>query len=191
MIGRPLAGQSIYPSVCPIDRQLQRRPVVLLPSALRAEDIDQQLRAPCCRSRRSAAESLIAVYIAAIVCSAAGSVTLRTDEGGSTQTCCFTHFHVLSITPSLHRARDMTYRYYVASRQFTQDYIINAVVTFRCSTVNMQGGPKKRGHRLMTTILSNLNRFEFFTGRFFSKFAVKWILKIPQHLAYVATLIPV
>ena len=26
------------------------------------------------------------------------------------------------------------------------------------------------------------------TGRFFSKFAVKWISKIPPHLAYVATL---
>jgi len=28
----------------------------------------------------------------------------------------------------------------------------------------------------------------FFTGRFLSKFAVKWILKIPPLLAYVATL---
>ena len=28
----------------------------------------------------------------------------------------------------------------------------------------------------------------FFTGRFPSKFAVKWILNIPLHLAYVATL---
>ena len=27
-----------------------------------------------------------------------------------------------------------------------------------------------------------------FTGRFLSKFAVKWILKIPPHLAYVPTL---
>jgi len=26
------------------------------------------------------------------------------------------------------------------------------------------------------------------TGRFFGKFVVKWILKIPPHLAYVATL---
>ena len=50
-------------------------------------------------------------------------------------------------------------------------------------------GHKKRGHRLMTIILSNLNRFtNFFTGRFLSKFAVKWILKIPPLLAYVATL---
>jgi len=41
----------------------------------------------------------------------------------------------------------------------------------------------------MTLILSNLNRFQFFfTGRFRSKFAVKWTLKIPSHLAYVATL---
>jgi len=54
---------------------------------------------------------------------------------------------------------------------------------------HVQGGPKKRGHRLVTIILSNLNRFTFFfTGRFLSKFAVKLTLKIPPHLAYVATL---
>jgi len=41
----------------------------------------------------------------------------------------------------------------------------------------------------MTTILSNLNRFTaFFHWRFTSEFAVKWILNIPPHLAYVATL---
>jgi len=41
----------------------------------------------------------------------------------------------------------------------------------------------------MTTILSNLNELKKkFTGRFLGKFAVKWILKIPPHLAYVATL---
>jgi len=42
----------------------------------------------------------------------------------------------------------------------------------------------------MTIILSNLNRFKkkFFTGRFLGKFAVKCILKIPTHFAYVATL---
>jgi len=28
----------------------------------------------------------------------------------------------------------------------------------------------------------------FFSGRFLSKFAVKWLLKIQPHLAYVATL---
>ena len=40
----------------------------------------------------------------------------------------------------------------------------------------------------MTTILSSLNRFKiFFTGRFPGKFAVKCVLKIPPHLAYVAT----
>jgi len=48
---------------------------------------------------------------------------------------------------------------------------------------------QKRGHILMTIILSNLNRSKkFFTGRFLCKFAVKWMLKIPPHLAYVATL---
>jgi len=37
--------------------------------------------------------------------------------------------------------------------------------------------------------VSNLSRFNiFFSGRFLSKFAVKWILKIPPHLARVATL---
>jgi len=53
------------------------------------------------------------------------------------------------------------------------------------------GWAKKRGHRLMTIILANLNRFKqevFFSGKFLGKFAVKRILKIPPHLAYVATL---
>ena len=41
----------------------------------------------------------------------------------------------------------------------------------------------------MTVILSNLNRFTiFFIGRFLSKFADKWKLNIPAHLAYVTTL---
>ena len=48
---------------------------------------------------------------------------------------------------------------------------------------------QKRDHRLMTIILSILNRFEyFFTGKSLGKFAVKWISKIPPYLAYVATL---
>jgi len=48
---------------------------------------------------------------------------------------------------------------------------------------------KKWGHRLMTIILSHLNRrLKNFTGRFLGKFIVKWILKIPPHLAYVAAL---
>jgi len=51
------------------------------------------------------------------------------------------------------------------------------------------GWAQKRGHRLVTIVLSNLNRFTiFFTGRFLGKFAIKCILKIPAHLAYVATL---
>jgi len=44
-----------------------------------------------------------------------------------------------------------------------------------------------RGHRFTTVILSNLNRFRnIFTGRFLGKSALKWILKIPPHRAYVA-----
>jgi len=52
----------------------------------------------------------------------------------------------------------------------------------------LQGGPKKRGHRLVTILLSNLNRLKKFTGRFLGKFSVKLILKVPPHLAYVVTL---
>jgi len=40
----------------------------------------------------------------------------------------------------------------------------------------------------MTIILSNLNRFKTFTGRFLGNVAVQRILKIPPHLAYVAAL---
>jgi len=45
------------------------------------------------------------------------------------------------------------------------------------------------GHRLMTIIPSNLNRFrKKITRRFFGKFVVKRILKISPHLVHVATL---
>jgi len=41
----------------------------------------------------------------------------------------------------------------------------------------------------MAMILSNLNRFsKLFTGKFFNKFAIKYLLKIPPHLAYIAAL---
>jgi len=55
--------------------------------------------------------------------------------------------------------------------------------------IGYTGWAKKRGHRLMTIILSILTDLRiFFTGRFLGKFAVKCVLKIPTHLAYVATL---
>jgi len=56
------------------------------------------------------------------------------------------------------------------------------VLKINCKTAaNLQGGPKKRGHRHMTIILSILDRFKnFFTARFLGKFV--------PHLAYVATL---
>ena len=47
---------------------------------------------------------------------------------------------------------------------------------------------KKVAHRLMTIILSNLNRLKNFTKRFPCKFVVKWVFKIPPFLVYVATL---
>jgi len=42
----------------------------------------------------------------------------------------------------------------------------------------------------VTIILSNINRFlkKKSAERFFGKFVVKWILKIPSHLAHVSTL---
>jgi len=41
----------------------------------------------------------------------------------------------------------------------------------------------------MTIILSNLKRFlKKIIENFLGKFLVKWILKLPPHLAYVATL---
>jgi len=49
----------------------------------------------------------------------------------------------------------------------------------RETAMYIQGG-QKRGHRLMTIILSNLNRCTvfFFTGRFLGKFAIKCRLNI-------------
>jgi len=51
----------------------------------------------------------------------------------------------------------------------------------------IQGGPKSgpqtHGHNSVKS-----ERLKKFTGRFLGKFVVKWILKIPPRLAYVATL---
>jgi len=49
----------------------------------------------------------------------------------------------------------------------------------------LTGWAKKRGRRLMTIILSNLNRLKKFTGRFLSKFAVKWIFKKSHRTLHV------
>jgi len=56
------------------------------------------------------------------------------------------------------------------------------------ATQYVHGGPRKWGHRLTTIILSSQPIFLKLTGRFHGKFVVKWILKIPPQLAYVATL---
>ena len=58
---------SVRPSVCPVDRQQQRRAAGLLLSALCSP------RTSCCRRPRSTAN--------------AGSVMLRAEDRGSTQTC--------------------------------------------------------------------------------------------------------
>jgi len=56
-------------------------------------------------------------------------------------------------------------------------HIVYVVCTLFAITV-VQGGPKN-------SVKSSEIKF---TGRFPGKFAVQWILKIPTHLAYVATL---
>jgi len=55
-------------------------------------------------------------------------------------------------------------------------------------TTYRTGWAKKWGDRLMTIILLNLNYLKKFTGRFLGKLVVKWIFKIPPHLAYVDTI---
>ena len=55
---------------------------------------------------------------------------------------------------------------------------------------HIQGGSKKLDHIPTSMIISNLNRFkQIFSGRFLSKFVVKWALKITPHLAYVHYLV--
>ena len=53
---------------------------------------------------------------------------------------------------------------------------------------DLKGGSKKGDQRFMTIILTNLNRLKTFYWKIPDKVAVKWILKTPPHLAYVATL---
>ena len=58
-----------------------------------------------------------------------------------------------------------------------------------CGEIKIYRVDQKTSRRLTTIILSSIYRFiNILTGRFLSKFAVKWILKIPSHLAHVATL---
>jgi len=71
------------PSVCPIDRQQQRRAVGLLLSALQVGYINRQLRAPC--SKRAVQQVLALSSNGAAARSSAanaGSVTLTADGGG-------------------------------------------------------------------------------------------------------------
>jgi len=53
--------------------------------------------------------------------------------------------------------------------------------------IGVQGGPEKWATDSWPQFCQNLNRFKKIIGRFLGKFVVKWILKIPLHLAYVAT----
>jgi len=60
---------------------------------------------------------------------------------------------------------------------------------FRSTSHSYYRVGKKRDRKHMAIILSNLNRFKnIFTGRFFDKCAVTFLLELPPHLAYVATL---
>ena len=53
---------------------------------------------------------------------------------------------------------------------------------------HIQDGPRKRGHRLVTIILSNLNRLKNSLEDYLVNLQLKCILKIPPHLKNVATL---
>ena len=58
-----------------------------------------------------------------------------------------------------------------------------------CGEIKIYRVDQKTGRRLTTISLSNIYLLmNSLTGRFLSKFAVKWILNIPSHFAYVATL---
>ena len=59
----------------------------------------------------------------------------------------------------------------------------------RARTASYAGWAKKWGHRLVTIILSDLNRFKKkFIRRFLGKIVAEWIIKLSQHVKYVATL---
>ena len=61
----------------------------------------------------------------------------------------------------------------------------------RCVTTwpTIHGGPQKWNHKLMAIILCEIltDYQKFYTGKVAGKFAVKWLLKIPPCLAYIAT----
>jgi len=71
MVCETVERQSVRPSVCPVDRQQQRRAVGLLLSAMRTGDIDRQRPAPAPSSNGVVARRSVAN---------AGSVVL-TAEG--------------------------------------------------------------------------------------------------------------
>ena len=50
---------------------------------------------------------------------------------------------------------------------------------------NILGGPKTAGPQTHDHNCQILTDLKTFTGRFLGTFAVKWILKVPSHLAYV------
>jgi len=61
--------------------------------------------------------------------------------------------------------------------------------TFFWDTVYIQGGQKKLSHILLSISSKILTVFQtFFTCTFCGKFVINWLLRIPPHLNYVATL---
>jgi len=77
MVCAMVQRSSVRPSICPIGRQRQRLPAGLLLSAMRAGDIDRQLRARCGR-RAAGAGAQQQMRLA--------SLTLRAKRQGSTWT---------------------------------------------------------------------------------------------------------
>jgi len=71
--------------------------------------------------------------------------------------------------------------------EFKPVYYLNVTVAFYLHDcrVRQKTGPQTHDHN---SVRSKPIFKKNFTGRFLDKFAVKWILKIPPHLALVATL---
>jgi len=71
----------------------------------------------------------------------------------------------------------------------TATVLVNAGVMEITVVTYFESRKKGTDTKFMAVTLSNLNRFlVIFQSRFSRKFAIKWLLKIPLHVTYVATL---
>jgi len=74
-------------------------------------------------------------------------------------------------------------RHFLLAYDLPHDFGGNSMLT-TFGRVGQKVGPQTRDHNSV----KSESIFKKFTGRYLGKFVVKWILKIPPHHAYVATL---